>query len=120
MTTILWSYIGQSLFAMLAGINSSLLYDYYCHQIICCNKRSYCINLFVAICRTYCNEIFVLRRPIASKFITTAHNDFVVIATIFPVVTGFFSCSVTTRHLNIHFERNKNSILMHSDALHSH
>ena len=39
MTIIPWSYIGQSLSATLASINSSLLYDYYCHQIICCNKE---------------------------------------------------------------------------------
>ena len=55
MTTILWSYIGQSLFAMLAGINSSLHYDYYCHQIICCNKEviaSTCLLQYVEFIAT--------------------------------------------------------------------
>ena len=56
-------------------------------------------HLFVTVYRIYCNEIFVLRRPIVSKFITTAHNDFVVIEMIFPVVTGFFSYSVV--HMEI-------------------
>ena len=59
----------------------------------------------VAIFRIYCNEIFLLYKPIASEFITTTCNnffavaitpycnDFVVIATIFSVVIDLFSCS---------------------------
>ena len=56
--------------------------------------------------RIYCNEIFLLYKPIASEFIMTACNnffvveitsyskDFVVIATIITVVIELFSHSV--------------------------
>ena len=60
MTTILWSYIGQSLFATLAGINNSLPYDYYCHKIICCNKEVIALTYllqyveFIATRSLYC------------------------------------------------------------------
>ena len=68
--------------------------------------------------RIYCNEIFLVYKPIDTKFITTAsngffvvaitpyYNDFVVIATIFSVVIDLFSCSVMClnhvkyRHVN--------------------
>ena len=58
----------------------------------------------------YCNKIFLLDKPIASVFITTARNnffvvaitpncnDFVVIATMFSVVIDLFSCSVMCRN----------------------
>ena len=54
----------------------------------------------------YCNDIFMLNKPISSEFILTACNnffvvaitpycnDFVVIATIYSVVIDLFSCSV--------------------------
>ena len=56
--------------------------------------------------RVYCNEIFMLYKPISSEFILTACNnffvvaitsycnDFVVIAMIYSVVIDLFSCSV--------------------------
>ena len=56
--------------------------------------------------RIYCNEIFMLYKPISSEFISTACNnffvvaitpdcnDFVVVATIFFVVIDLLSCSV--------------------------
>ena len=59
-----------------------------------------------SVFRIYCNDIFLLYKPIASEFITTAYNNFfvfaitpyckyfVVIATISSVVIGIFSCSV--------------------------
>ena len=68
--------------------------------------------------RNYCNEIFLLYKPIASEFITTACNnffvvatapyckDFVLIATICSVVINLFSCGVMClnhvkyRHVN--------------------
>ena len=68
--------------------------------------------------RIYCNEIFLVYKPIDTKFITTAcnnffvvgitpyYNDFLVIATIFSVVIDLFSCSVMClthvkyRHVN--------------------
>ena len=69
----------------------------------------YSINSLTAqfsMFRIYCNEIFLLDKPIASEFITTVRNnffvltiapycnDFVVIATIFSVVIDLFSCRV--------------------------
>ena len=68
--------------------------------------------------RIYCDEIFLFYKLIASEFITTAsdnffvvaitpyRNDFVVIATIFSIVIDLFSCSVMClnhvkyRHVN--------------------
>ena len=68
--------------------------------------------------RIYCIVIFLLYKPIASEYITTACNnffvvaithycnDFVVIATIITVVIEIFSCSVMClnhvkyRHVN--------------------
>ena len=73
----------------------------------------------VSMFRIYCNEIFLLYKPIASELIATACNnlfvvaitpycnDFVVIATIFSVVIDLFSCSVMCltqvkyRHFNL-------------------
>ena len=68
--------------------------------------------------RNYCNDIFLLYKPIASEFITSAWNnffvvaiapyckDFVLTAMIFSIVINLFSCGVIClnhvkyRHVN--------------------
>ena len=77
--------------------------------------------------RIYCNDIFLLYKPIASELIATACNnlfvvaitpycnDFVAIATIFSVVKDLFSCCVMC--LN-HFKyRQINSLKKHIEHM---
>ena len=94
MTTISWSYIGQSLFAILAGINSSLPYDYYCHQIICCNKE-----VKVSTCLLQYVEFIAMRSLCCINLLPRSLSQR--LAMIFPVVTGFFSCSVVRMEILI-------------------
>ena len=84
----------------------------YCHKVICCNKeviastcllqyvefiatRSLCcVNLFASkFITTVCNNFFLHCNNILLQRLCSYYNDFVVIATIFPIVTSLFSCS---------------------------
>ena len=77
--------------------------------------------------RIYCNKIFLLYKPIVSEFITTAYNNFfvvaitpfcnnfVVVATVFFVVIVLFSCSVMC--LNHVKYRHVNSLDKHTERM---
>ena len=77
--------------------------------------------------RIYCNEIFLLYKPIALEFITTAYNNlfvvaitpfcnnFAVVAVIFSVVIDLFSCSVMC--LNPVKYRHVNSLKKHTERM---